>query len=479
MFKKIFLLASVLCLLQMAYAQNQTITILGYVHDADDNPVEMVNIVIEKSTHGTTTDANGIFKLTTPKTPLKLIFSHVSYKKQEMKITKAALEEASETGVLTLDIRMESNVKMLPAVSISDSKIQMAYQNKKAWILDYELADNYLILLLLEGNKKMLRVVEEGNESNYLEKEIAKDCQSLYKDCFGSLHLIAKDSVYQAFFSDSTIIIPYSAPIKSFYQFIKPCQIAMGDKWVYQKYSGYNQVVTYTLMDIEKKTEALLASAVNEEQRHAAQLLARDIFGTEFQQEYYRRVGQYFEDMPSFDAFPPMEELHAIGATDATALSSKKKAAMDAQAASFEQRSKSLANFFFSALCKPTYQPIKYINQKICLFNHYEGKIFAFDEDGNPLSEQTITYQNDKQWAKEIIVNEEHTRCFAKYIKDGMVTLHEIDLDTGQIKSSLTLDEHAFPEKIRIKGDFVYYTYKEALYSDENKRYLWKRMLGE
>ncbi|MCL2042434.1 MAG: hypothetical protein FWG84_10435 [Bacteroidales bacterium] len=97
----------------------------------------------------------------------------------------------------------------------------------------------------------------------------------------------------------------------------------------------------------------------------------------------------------------------------------------------------------------------------------------------NTRIKNNITYQKDKQWANEIIVNEEHTRCFAKYVKDGIVTLHEIDLDTGRVKGSLTLEEHTFPKKIRIKGGFVYYTYKESLYSDENKRYLWKQPLPE
>jgi len=466
--KKLFLLTMVLCMLKIAYAQSQEIIIFGYVHDADNNPVEMVNIVVENSTYGSTSDANGIFKLTLSKVPLKLIFSHVSYKKQELKITKAALEKASETGILTFDILMESNIKMLPPVSINDSKIQMAYQNKKAWILDYELEDDYLILLLLEGNKKKLRIVEENNENSYLEKEILKNCQGLYKDCFGSLHLMTKDSVYQAFFSDSMIIIPYSASIKSFYQLIKPCQIATNNKLVYQKFSDYNQKVTYTLIDTEKKTEMLLASAINEEQRRNAELVATDIFGTKFQQEYYKQVGQYFEKMP------PTEEIN-----EQAALPLKKRTAVDEQTLRFKQRSDNLTRFFFSALCKPTYQPVKYVNQKIYLFNHYEGKLLAFNEEGNKLSEQTITYQKDKQWVNEIIVNEEHTRCFAKYIKDGLVTLHEIDLDTGRVKGSLTLEEHAFPEKIRIKGDFVYYTYKESLYSNENKRYLWKQSLPE
>ena len=190
----------VLCMLKIAYTQDQSITIFGYVHDVDNHPIELVNIIIENSSLGTTSDANGIFKLTVSKKPLKLIFSHVSYKTQELKITKAALEKASGTGVLTLDIQMIPNMKMLPIVSISDSKIQMAYRNKKAWILDYELADKYLVLLLLEGNKKKIRIVEENNENNYLEKEIPKDCRSLHKDCFGALHLVMKDSVYQAFF---------------------------------------------------------------------------------------------------------------------------------------------------------------------------------------------------------------------------------------------------------------------------------------
>jgi hypothetical protein len=440
---------------KIAYPQSQTITIFGYVHDADDNPIEMVNIIIENSTHGTISDGNGIFKLmVSPSKPLKLFFSHVSYKKQELKITKAALEKALGTSILTLDIQMESNIKMLPSVSISNSKTQMAYRNKKAWILDYELAGDYLILLLLEGNKKILRIVEENNESSYLEKEISKDFQSLYKDCFGSLHLIMKDSVYQAFFSDSTIIIPYSAPIKSFHRLIKPCQVATGNKLVYQKFSNYNQRVTYTLMDTEKKTEMLLASVINQEQSRYAELTARDIYGTEFQQKYYENVGQYLSEMPSIEE-------------------------REEQSMRYRRNIGVNTHFLLTVLCKPTYQPVKYINQKIYFFNHYEGKLLEFDEEGKQLSEQIITYQKDKQWAKEIIVNEEHTRCFAKYIKDGLVTLHEIDLDTGRVKGSLTLEEHAFPEKIRIKGDFVYYTYKESLYSDENKRYLWKRSLQE
>ena len=453
-YKRIFLFAVLWCMLKIAYPQSQTITILGYVHDANDNSIEMVNIVIENSTTGTTSDANGIFKLTTSKTPLKLIFSHVSYKKQELKITKADLEKAAETGVLTLDIQMISNIKMLPPVSISDSKIQMAYRNKKSWILDYELAGNYLILLLLEGNKKILRIVEENDENNYIEKAISKDFQSLYKDCFGSLHLIQKDSVYQAFFSDSTIIIPYSTSIQLFNGLIKPIQIATGNKLVYQKYSDYNQEVTYTLIDIEKKTEMLLTSVVNKEQSIYNQSYARDLYGTAFAQGYYEAVGQYIGDSPSIEEKEAQERFK------------RKTAMVDAL-------------FFFAVLCKPTYQPIKYINQKIYLFNHYEGKLLDFDEEGNTLSEKAISYQKDKQWANEIIVNEEHTRCFAKYVKDGIVTLHEIDLNTGRIKGSLTLEERAFPEKIKIKGGFVYYTYKESLYSDENRRYLWKQPLPE
>ena len=88
---------------KVAYTQTSTITIFGYVHDIDNNPVEMVNIIIENSTQGTTFDSNGIFKLTASKKPLRLIFSHVSYKKQELKITKSDLEKAAETGIFTTD----------------------------------------------------------------------------------------------------------------------------------------------------------------------------------------------------------------------------------------------------------------------------------------------------------------------------------------------------------------------------------------
>jgi len=450
-YKKFFFLTAVLCMFKVAYTQTPPITIFGYVHDIDNNPIEMVNIIIENSNHGTASDTNGIFKLMVSKKNIKLVLSHVSYKKQELKITKSDLEKAAETGIFTLDIQMESNIKTLPTVSINNSKIEMVYRNKKAWVLDYELTDNYMILLLLEGNKKILRIVEENNENNYIEKEVSKDILKLYKDSFGSLHLITKDTVYQAFFFESEIIIPYSTTTQVFNKLIKPIQISIENKLVFQKFSDYNQRVTYMLIDTEKKTEKELTSVINKEASHFNKSLFEDIHKNKRQSN-------------NFDSFSNNMEIEDEDAFNLL----------------LEQKNSANLHFFFHIFGKPTYQPVKYINQKIYLFNHYDGKLLAFDEEGNTLSENPIIYQNDKrQWKNEIIVNEEKTRCFAKYIKDALVTLYEIDLNTGRIKGSVTLEEHAFPEKIRIKGNFIYYIHKEHLYSDDNKRYLWKQPLPE
>ena len=58
---------------------------------------------------------------------------------------------------------------------------------------------------------------------------------------------------------------------------------------------------------------------------------------------------------------------------------------------------------------------------------------------------------------RDILVNDEGTACYFKFEERGAVYLRQIDLNTGKAASTEKLGEQ-FPNKIRILGDYAYYT---------------------
>lgn len=455
--RTISLLASLFVLL-VGNAQGQTMRVIGFVCDEGQTAIENVHIVDEKGERHAVSNINGIFQMEIPDTPVKLKVSHVSFETKEVAITKKMLNAAKESGILTLELSLNSNLRTLQEVVIDDSRIQMAYPNKKAWILDYEMMGEYFIFLLLEDNKKIVRMISIDNDDEYVEAETPRWCNNLYKDCFGFFHLLAKDSAYQMLLHEGALIIPYSAPIESFNNLIKPCHVSAGDKIVLQRYSYYNQFVSYIMLDKNTKEEKVFVSVLNKEQGDFNASYMEDIIGMRIHYDYNEEAGVYKVEN--------QEEIDALAAHEAARVGERRKTVEE-------------DHFFTVILCKPTYQPIKYINGNIYLFNHYDGKIVRYDREGNQLSEVEINYHKEKLWANEILVNEEQTRCFAKFCQNGAITLHEIDLTTGKLSNVSPLLQHSYPEKIKIKGNTVYYMHREKRVSDDHKRYLWQQPLEE
>lgn len=82
-----------------AFAQER-IKITGYVHDADGNPLDLVNIMIKNTLVGTMTNEKGFYSLTaSPADSLTLLFSCIGYNKAE-RILPAAKTD------LRLNVRM-------------------------------------------------------------------------------------------------------------------------------------------------------------------------------------------------------------------------------------------------------------------------------------------------------------------------------------------------------------------------------------
>ena len=123
---------------------------------------------------------------------------------------------------------------------------------------------------------------------------------------------------------------------------------------------------------------------------------------------------------------------------------------------------------------KPVYAPLFVLKDTIFIFNHQSGNIETYRNQGKPIKETAITYQNDEDWAKQLIVDYTTKDVYAVFKKKNSISLGKIDLKTGKIAGKTTIPDLIFIEKIQINNGDVYFLYKNFINDDFKRLYKMK-----
>ncbi|MDL2228191.1 carboxypeptidase-like regulatory domain-containing protein [Bacteroidales bacterium OttesenSCG-928-K03] len=450
----------------------QSIYVTGRVETIKETPLQGVHIVNSYDKSGAITDGNGNFKIKISAKPTTLLFTHVGYKDRKIMIEESDIKDVAESGEMQLLITMFVKDTELAPVEITDAIVEIAYDNPKQWITDYELiGQDEILLLLIDKNKNYLQLLD--NDEDIISKEIiSDDYQKLYKGILDDINLLGADSACQIFLIDEQIIPYYYTPIAEF-DIQRKQVVASTDDYLFTKeiLDNYTRIVFYKINkegDIKEKT--IIANIFDTNKDILLELIDFDErISKNANEEKIRRleeIGQRIAELSS-DHLNRRQNNHQIIQLEHQSLSVKFNYASNSSSGG------SMSGFYRSMLPIETYLPLLNINNMLYLFNHIEGKILCFDNDGDLLDEVEIDYHNSPYWTKEIIVNEEQTQCFVKYTKDGITTLHELDLDTGTFLQDIVLERHVFPTKIRIRENTIYYLARN--YIDAGNKFLWKQ----
>lgn len=115
--------------------------VLGIIIDSETHlPVSQVNVVIEGSQKGMSTNADGRFELNTVHFPLKLKISHVAYED-----TVIVLRGLPEKPLL---ISLRFSAKSLPVFSVSGNKVQSVTRDYPFYVSDYLFHQDGIILMV-------------------------------------------------------------------------------------------------------------------------------------------------------------------------------------------------------------------------------------------------------------------------------------------------------------------------------------------
>ncbi|MEI7596932.1 MAG: carboxypeptidase-like regulatory domain-containing protein [Bacteroidota bacterium] len=395
--KKIFYIFVLACIVEPSFSQNKQV-IIGKVFDSvSKQTIDNVSIKINKSIQGTTTNANGLFKLTVNKFPLNITISHVSYQTKTIYLARLI-------DTLKIDLSQASN--SLAEIPIFSKRVINLTKDKPIFVWDFTFQNDDILLLAFRNKNTFhpaLFVLKSNGDT--LNSTDLNQAKALFKDGLNINHLLTKKQAFQVSYNSKDISFNYATDINDFHKTIDPFVTATENKYYFRQYFYNEQVLVYYCYDTNKDTL----------------------------QEFYtieNRIGKrMLRDKPR------MMSMQGYTETD--------------------------ERFENEFMYKPVFAPLFIINGMVYLFDHDDDNIKIFNKNNEITQEIPINYHNDKTWQKEFVFDEITKKVYAIFKKNGLTSLAEINLENGSIGEKIQIPDFVFVEKIHVNNGFVYFLYKE------------------
>lgn len=406
---------TILLLIMAATATAQT-TIRGKVVDEDSGiPIENANIVVKGTIFGAASDVNGNFTLRVQQLPVVLVVSEIRYQTKTFYVTNTDFQ-----------IRLESKVQMLEAVTIQKERIQNIHPARKYYAYDFEFYEDFIFVLAFTKSRKHSTLFILEDDGNIVKEEKLKIVPELfYPDFMGNLHLLTADSAFQVYYDYEKIHLLYSLSKWEFLSTMHQCRAEHNDGIIISQ-SGFRGLEqAYTLVDeTGRKTFYEIADSAK-----------RSYLEREYDLKYFlnlrnRGVEQYLVSVKTL-----RENLDFYRQTVAT-------------------------DWIDSRILAPVFAPLYKIDDTVHIFDYTHNEVIKFDDDLDIFSKTPIDFHQDKHWTKQFIIDETWQDLYTITVKDGITHIHKLDKQTFTPLETIKVDGHIHIGKIRIRNGHAYFLHK-------------------
>ncbi len=406
-----------------ALGQTTQYKITGKIIDSESKqPLSNVSVQID-STNGTLSNSNGIFEIEYYKTVIVININvqRVGYEKKQLSIEKENSKD--------LLIELTKKIKKLPEVEITGDIPEKITSNTNCNVLDYEFYNDNILLItyLLDRSKTKLTLIDQ-NLDTLASLNIPERPLRLFKDCFGSCHVICSENSYQVDYSLNSLRL--LTPVET------------------------------------KKMEALLFPCI-----------AQDANNLYFEQ----RIGSHKEDLGIFRITTNnlIVNYYYVNKKDRlkrpiASITDKRILEMSANEISYEQvkidagiyKAGSLAQNFERIFAEQRifieiFSPLYTINDTVYLFDCADSKLTTFSPIENKTNEYKINFNSEKDWNREIYVDKTEKKIYTSFKSKGVIKLKEIDYHSGNTMTQTYPIPYPFVEKIKAHEGYIYYLYVE------------------
>jgi hypothetical protein len=423
--RKIFILLFVVSFSPCMLSQNSPFFLSGRVLDAGTKmSLKNVSISINGTLSGTLSDSTGAFDLQASGTGIILNFSMLGYEKKTVNV-KAGTKEP-------LTIELVPKASQLAEISISATAIETVSKSKRYHVLDYDFyKDNILMITYVDLNKaKLVLITTDSDTLGY--KKIPYEPNRLFKDCMGNLHVVCKDSIYQAFYNGSTLTLLPAKSIRDFENILLPCVAQDSSNFYLEARSGAhmitdfkssksnNYIVTYTGVNKKSRQRFDLATIADEKtiNQQAEEDARQD-----------QKIAMAMEFRPNTPVTP-----------------------------------KWIDNTFLETIVfTEVYTPLYHIKNAIYIFDYVNHTIKCYDKLNQLTKTVPIDFHKTLHFSKSMQVDPITSKAFAIFESNGISELKEIDPNTGLVNASCKIP-FVFTSNIKVYDNYIYFIRKEKGY---------------
>ncbi len=420
----IYLLIALCFTVFFSHAQTQLL-IRGVIKDqATQLPIEGVNIQLNKTNSGTSTNRQGIFELRVSEFPTILSVTHISYFGRQIIVTG----NNADSLIITLSSRL---------VTLEETEITAAtykvFKGSNQEIIDYDFFDTNLLVLSYNFNKNRHELILTDNHFDTIKiKDISsyKKPKQIFKDCIGNCHLLTNDSAYQVYFDNQSIYLAYPTDLNKFLNLLRDCLFETPTHLAFKGNTDKKPKLEYAAID---PVDLPNTRSKNEEWKHLFYLVNKKTREKTILDQIYewkKNKDAYEQAMYSYnDPFNKM---------------------FFGEILRFEE----------VAFYKPSFQTIKFLNDTIYYFNHLKSQIDIYSDDLLLLKSIKVEYHNKENWMPVIITDNFINKAYTIFTTGVMYSLSEINLQDGSVKE-VTKIKKLFPQKIKINNGHLYFLYKD------------------
>lgn len=416
-----------------SYSQVEAI-VKGKVVNESGAPIKNASVKLGSSDARTNT--LGFFVAKSTDFPAELTVTHALYSKySDMVILPERWYDTIRVFVV-----MSDKEKELEEVTVSTNRVFWVYPRKQANVLDFILQpDNGILLCCSDENNYFVRTLDpQGEKIN--EAPIRRHPRKLYKDFTETVHLVYADSIYETALINNSIGIFLPGFSRRLLNLLQSCVYKDQQTLIKYEYSKQDQCIEYKALNIQDNKSRVIY--VGEDRSRNRQL-------REYAQENSNPDNILFQvTSPDQDKFNELKKAR-------DRWNNKK--------------------FYDLILVRPTYIPMLEVNDSLIIFDHLNDSAVVFTKSGLPVRSFPIYYHYFPGWKSELITNLEKTKVYARYEREGLTILREINPANGKTEHIVKLEKHVFPKHIQINGNFIYYIYKD--YLDQSMHYIFKQPL--
>ncbi len=423
---------------------SQKITIVGKVLNMDDHqPIPSVHIGVDSVENSqAATDSKGNFKFTYALSKGQMIYiSHMSFETLDFEITKGMLAKVEndtlDLGVLELQI----GNKIFDIIEVSSEKLpETVFGSEKFSVEDFEIIkENRILMLVYEKTlKKSSELVLADNDQNELDSYfIPGRAVELVHDFRNKVYLKTESDIYHVSINQNDKIQITKLDMQKFKEQLEPIKDSLYEDVYFSDFSEIYPKFSYFEYDREDTNYTEIRSIVDE--------VMMDMYRAEF---------KYVDVRTKIWAHNLQNET-GIDKEDIVGA----------------------AVFTKSIYYDPLYAPMYIKSDTVFIFDFYKDYMYKFvSENGVQDSVGIYFHHKPKKggWQNKMTQDLDNDEIYGVFNRHGYTFVKPINLETGATDGVFKL-YYRYVEKIIIKGDYVYYTYRP--FESKKKKYIYREKI--